>query len=82
MKLDEAKKILKNSGYMCEHFEVTNKECRLETVGDLIDVLKELPRTFSIQIREGNEDCYIGMIAQTFDDNGYANKVITLFPEK
>lgn len=81
MELNEAKQILNNSGYICEEFVLTNNDRRLETVGDLIDVLKELPRTFNIQIRNGNsEDFNIGMIAQSIDNNGNVNKTIVLFP--
>ena len=83
MELNEAKQILNDSGYICEEFVLTDGERRLETVGDLIDVLKELPRTFNIQIRNGNsEDFNIGMIAQSVDSNGNANKTIVLFQKK
>lgn len=83
MELNEAKQILNDSGYICEEFVLTDGERRLETVGDLIDVLKELPRTFNIQIRNGNSDDFnIGMIAQSIDNNGNANKTIVLFPKE
>ena len=83
MELNEAKQILNNSGYICEEFVLTDNDRRLETVGDLIDVLKELPRTFNIQIRNGNsKDFDIGMIAQSIDNNGNVNKTIVLFPKE
>lgn len=83
MELNESKQILNNSGYICEEFVLTDNDRRLETVGDLIDVLKELPRTFNIQIRNGNsEDFNIGMIAQSVDNNGNVNKTIVLFPKE
>ena len=79
MDLNEAKQTLKDSGYICEEFEITNKDRRLESVGDLIDVLKGLPRTFSIKLRVGNtEDVNIGMIAQDLE----GLKRIVLFPEE
>ncbi len=83
MDLNEAKQVLNDSGYICEEFVLTDGERRLETVGDLIDVLKELPRSFNIQIRNGNsKDFNIGMIAQGVDSNGNANKTIVLFPKE
>ena len=83
MKLDEAKQILNDNGYICEELVITNTERRLETVGDLIDVLKEVPRTFNIKLRNGNSTDYnIGMIAQSIDDNGNVNKTIVLFPKE
>ena len=80
---NESKKILKNAGFICEEFELVDTDCKMETVGDLIEILKRVPKTWYIKIRQGNtDDVNIGMIAQSIDDNGNSNREIVLFAKE
>ena len=83
MNLNEAKKILKRNGYICEEFVLVDTDYEMKTVGDLIEILKRVPKTWYIKIRQGNtDDVNIGMIAQSIDDNGNSNREIVLFAKE
>ena len=83
MNLNEAKQILNDAGFICEEFEVVDTDYEMKTVGDLIEILKRVPKTWYIKIRQGNtDDVNIGMIAQSIDDNGNSNREIVLFAKE
>jgi hypothetical protein len=84
MTINEAKQLLKKNGYIInEEFELVDTDCEMRTVGDLIEILKRVPSTWEIKIRQGNiDDVNIGMIAQNIDNNGNYKPEIVLFAKE